>query len=164
MENPQAVSRQARSCRPPGPIDLERNSADAIASAMTSSALLSHRCGGSSVQTSPRRNQLRAQLPTAAVTSAASVFEGGTCFRTLPWEDSGCSMWNQTLLPYLVDVKRETPHIVFYYDTRRIERVTGPRPHPRTVVSPPARFNARSRCSEVNGVNCEEKGEEIPPG
>src|SRR5271165_4859285 len=95
----QTVSRQTALCRLPEPIDLERNSADAIAPAMTSSALLPTTERWEPHQASPRprrekppcvslsttrRNQLRAQLPTAAVTSAASVFGGGTYLPNAP--------------------------------------------------------------------------------
>ena len=114
IEITQTVSRQASSCRLPEPIDLERNSADAIAPAMTSSALLSHhRAVGTLIQT-PRalagrttlrialkptwRNQLRAQLPAAAVTSAASVFGGGT-LPSAPIGVPGITTWKRRVLP-----------------------------------------------------------------
>src|SRR5271166_3629288 len=127
----QTVSRQTALCRLPEPIDLERNSADAIAPAMTSSALLSHRSAmGNPKLPAPsqgelprvslsttRRNQLRAQLPTAAVTSAASVFGGGTCFRTLPSEYPELPRGNGEYSHHLVDVEREILHLVFYSDT-----------------------------------------------
>ena len=115
MEIPQTVSRQAALCRLPEPIDLKRNSADAIAPAMTSSALLSHhRAVGPLVQT-PRalagrnlpcvslapnnpENQPLAQLPAAAVTSAASVFGGGT-LPNAPVGGLGITTWKRRVLP-----------------------------------------------------------------
>ena len=104
-------------------IDLERNSADAIAPAMTSSVPLAHR---SAVGTSPkpRRNpaerhypgfaceslnpdhgpkggsvQLGAHIPASAVTSAASVFGGGNPSVRSLRERPGITMWKRRVLP-----------------------------------------------------------------
>jgi len=125
-------SHQTTSCRLLEPLDLERNSADAIAPAMTSSVLLHHRSAVEPWSKAPRKPAGR-NNPAFALESLNPNHEPGGesvqlgplasrrrlplprrlsgegTFRIAPFGRPGTTTWKRTVLPYLVDVKRKTP-------------------------------------------------------
>ena len=117
--------------------DLERNSADAIAPAMTSSALLPHQSDGGRLLnftascgaalrcvlsrtaqprlTNPKENPSNlAQLPSFGGHLSRFGFSGEGPFRALFLEGPKVPRGTGDYSQHLVDVKRETLHIVFY--------------------------------------------------
>ena len=129
-------------------LDLERNSADAIAPAMTSSVLLPTATrwepwskaspadlhGGITLRNAREflnlTFQTREENPTnlARIASLSGhlcrfAFRGGPSERSVLEEPRKLPRGNEHYSRHLVDVKRETLHIVFYPDSGRIKRV-----------------------------------------
>jgi len=142
MEITQTVSRLAASCRLPEPIDLERNSADAIAPAMTSSALLPHhRAVGTLVQT-PRalagsnypacRSLPTTGEPTAGPTACRRGhlcrfgFRGRNYLPNAPIGVPGFTTWNRRVLPSSCGCQEGNTTSCILLRYLRTERVTQP--------------------------------------
>jgi len=160
-ETPRTVSRPANARR--NQLDLKRNSADAIAPAMTSSAPQSPpQRDGNPWSNLPAPSQEGTALRMLALNQEKPTWPNCLPRRSpLPLRLSGeeplpdapaghpdfpCG--TEKYSHHLVDVKREILHIVFYSDSP---------PYPmsnaalnRTLVPWAGGFNARSRCSEVH--------------
>ncbi len=137
-------------CVPPaGTIDLERNSADAIAPAMTSSALLPHhKSVGVLIQTlsatlrrgnyaafareslNPNSQTQRRIRPTSPDCQPQRSplplrFSGEGTFLENRIRRPKTTTWKRRVLPTSCGCQEETLHIVFYSDSGRTKRVTG---------------------------------------
>jgi hypothetical protein len=132
-------------------MDLERNSADAIAPAMTSSVPLAHRDAvGTCLKASPQpcgeellcvrsrisqpqpqtRRRIRPTWPTYQPQRSPLPlrFSGEGPSVKCRSEDPKQPCGNGEYSRHLVDVKRKPLHMVFYSDSGRTERVTRPYP------------------------------------